>query len=155
MHKFTYLFLFVMVQLWTIFIHDGDMITGSWWEKWINSPAHHTLHHLYFTCNYGQVSSAAPHLYVVSIFPFHAMPSKSRSRNSAITTLVLTCHRAPLISSTSHGQMSITTHIEHQRKTSTPSTLLLLQCRRRGWQMQMETQSSQRRRINREYMCFE
>lgn len=56
MHKATYLFLFVLVQLWTIFIHDGDMITGSWWEKWINSPAHHTLHHLYFTCNYGQVS---------------------------------------------------------------------------------------------------
>lgn len=56
MHKQLYLFLFVMVQVWTIFIHDGDMISGSWWEKYINSPAHHTLHHLYFTCNYGQVS---------------------------------------------------------------------------------------------------
>jgi sterol desaturase/sphingolipid hydroxylase (fatty acid hydroxylase superfamily) len=56
MHKQLYLFLFVMVQIWTIFIHDGDMISGSWWEKYINSPAHHTLHHLYFTCNYGQVS---------------------------------------------------------------------------------------------------
>jgi lathosterol oxidase len=29
---------------------------GSKWERFINTPAHHTLHHLYFTCNYGQVS---------------------------------------------------------------------------------------------------
>ena len=56
MQKYVYLGLFVFVQLWTILIHDGDMITGSWWEKYINSAAHHTLHHLYFTCNYGQVS---------------------------------------------------------------------------------------------------
>ena len=57
MQKYLYLVLFVLVQMWTILIHDGDMITGSWWERWLNSPAHHTLHHLYFTCNYGQVSS--------------------------------------------------------------------------------------------------
>lgn len=35
-------------------IHDGDMISGHFLETYINSPAHHTLHHLYFTCNYGQ-----------------------------------------------------------------------------------------------------
>jgi Delta7-sterol 5-desaturase len=32
------------------------MITGHPLEKIINGPAHHTLHHLYFTVNYGQVS---------------------------------------------------------------------------------------------------
>jgi hypothetical protein len=32
------------------------MISGHFLERFINSPAHHTLHHLYFTCNYGQVS---------------------------------------------------------------------------------------------------
>lgn len=32
------------------------MITGHFLEKLINGPAHHTLHHLYFTVNYGQVS---------------------------------------------------------------------------------------------------
>lgn len=32
------------------------MITGHIFEKAINGPAHHTLHHLYFTVNYGQVS---------------------------------------------------------------------------------------------------
>lgn len=32
------------------------MITGHWLETVINGPAHHTLHHLYFTVNYGQVS---------------------------------------------------------------------------------------------------
>ena len=31
------------------------MITGHAFEKVINGPAHHTLHHLYFTVNYGQV----------------------------------------------------------------------------------------------------
>lgn len=54
LHKYLYLGLFVFVQLWTILIHDGDMISGHLLERYINSPAHHTLHHLYFTCNYGQ-----------------------------------------------------------------------------------------------------
>lgn len=35
-------------------IHDSDMITGHPLETVINGPAHHTLHHLYFTVNYGQ-----------------------------------------------------------------------------------------------------
>ncbi|KAK9419576.1 hypothetical protein SUNI508_07312 [Seiridium unicorne] len=52
--KYLYLVMFVLVQVWTILIHDGDMITGHWTEKFINSPAHHTLHHMYFTVNYGQ-----------------------------------------------------------------------------------------------------
>ena len=30
------------------------MITDHPLEKIINGPAHHTLHHLYFTVNYGQ-----------------------------------------------------------------------------------------------------
>lgn len=52
--RYQYLVLFVAVQIWTIFIHDSDMISGHWTEKFINSPAHHTLHHMYFTVNYGQ-----------------------------------------------------------------------------------------------------
>ncbi|KAL1837673.1 hypothetical protein VTJ49DRAFT_3523 [Mycothermus thermophilus] len=52
--KYLYMVLFGLVQIWTILIHDGDMITGHWLEKYINSPAHHTLHHIYFTVNYGQ-----------------------------------------------------------------------------------------------------
>ncbi|KAJ4320221.1 c-5 sterol desaturase [Neodidymelliopsis sp. IMI 364377] len=54
MNRYLYTLLFVAVQIWTIFIHDGDMISGHWTEKFINSPAHHTLHHMYFTVNYGQ-----------------------------------------------------------------------------------------------------
>jgi hypothetical protein len=38
-------------------IHDSDMITGHPLEAIINGPAHHTLHHLYFTVNYGQVTT--------------------------------------------------------------------------------------------------
>jgi lathosterol oxidase len=37
------------------------MITGHIFEKAINGPAHHTLHHLYFTVNYGQVSFILSH----------------------------------------------------------------------------------------------
>ncbi|KAF8838733.1 C5-sterol desaturase [Paxillus ammoniavirescens] len=54
LHRWVYLFLFVFVNLWTIFIHDSDMITGHPLEQVINGPAHHTLHHLYLTVNYGQ-----------------------------------------------------------------------------------------------------
>ncbi|KAI0360057.1 hypothetical protein OH77DRAFT_1394119 [Trametes cingulata] len=54
LHRSLYLGLFVFVNFWTILIHDSDMITGHPLEKVINGPAHHTLHHLYFTVNYGQ-----------------------------------------------------------------------------------------------------
>ncbi|KAI0733597.1 hypothetical protein C8Q72DRAFT_812046 [Fomitopsis betulina] len=53
-HRMLYLGLFVLVNFWSILIHDSDMITGHFLEKVINGPAHHTLHHLYFTVNYGQ-----------------------------------------------------------------------------------------------------
>jgi len=54
LHKWVYLGLFLFVNLWTILIHDSDMIVDHPLENIINGPAHHTLHHLYFTCNYGQ-----------------------------------------------------------------------------------------------------
>ncbi|KAJ6577455.1 hypothetical protein B0H19DRAFT_1120025 [Mycena capillaripes] len=54
MHRLLYLAMFVFVNCWTIFIHDSDMITGTPWESIINGPAHHTLHHIAFTVNYGQ-----------------------------------------------------------------------------------------------------
>jgi len=54
LHRWLYLALFVFVNFWSILIHDSDMITGHVFEKVINGPAHHTLHHLYFTVNYGQ-----------------------------------------------------------------------------------------------------
>ncbi|ORY92812.1 hypothetical protein BCR35DRAFT_286190 [Leucosporidium creatinivorum] len=53
-HKTTWIASFIAVNLWTVFIHDSDMISGHFLEHYINGPAHHTLHHLYFTCNYGQ-----------------------------------------------------------------------------------------------------
>lgn len=54
LHRYLYLGLFVFVNFWSIFIHDSDMITGHPLESIINGPAHHTLHHIYFTVNYGQ-----------------------------------------------------------------------------------------------------
>ncbi|KAI0279264.1 fatty acid hydroxylase [Russula aff. rugulosa BPL654] len=54
LHRWLYLGLFVFVNFWSILIHDSDMITGHALETVINGPAHHTLHHLFFTVNYGQ-----------------------------------------------------------------------------------------------------
>ena len=54
MHKLLFLGMFGFVNLWSIMIHDSDMICNTGFECVINGPAHHTLHHLYFTCNYGQ-----------------------------------------------------------------------------------------------------
>ncbi|KAK4245492.1 fatty acid hydroxylase superfamily-domain-containing protein [Corynascus novoguineensis] len=67
--KYLYMVLFGLVQIWTILIHDGDMISGHWLEKYINSPAHHTLHHMYFTVNYGQYFTWAD-----SYFDSHRAP---------------------------------------------------------------------------------
>ncbi|KAG8957642.1 c-5 sterol desaturase [Tulasnella sp. 419] len=54
LQRYLYLVLFVLVNFWSIFIHDSDMVSGTGLEHIINGPAHHTLHHLYFTVNYGQ-----------------------------------------------------------------------------------------------------
>ncbi|CAL1716814.1 unnamed protein product [Somion occarium] len=53
-HRVLYLFLFVIINFWTILIHDSDMITDHPLETIVNGPAHHTLHHMFFTVNYGQ-----------------------------------------------------------------------------------------------------
>jgi lathosterol oxidase len=54
-YKPLYLALFVGVQLWTILIHDASLVQDSILEKWwVNSPGHHTLHHLLFRDNLGQ-----------------------------------------------------------------------------------------------------
>ncbi|EIW74859.1 hypothetical protein CONPUDRAFT_159631 [Coniophora puteana RWD-64-598 SS2] len=62
LHRWLYLGLFNFVSLWSILIHDGDMIAGHPLEKYINGPAHHTMHHLYFTVNYGQYFTWADRL---------------------------------------------------------------------------------------------
>ncbi|WAQ92368.1 hypothetical protein PtA15_16A275 [Puccinia triticina] len=53
-HRFLYLFAFLFVIVWTILIHDSELIVGHRLENHINGPTHHTLHHMYFNCNYGQ-----------------------------------------------------------------------------------------------------
>ncbi|KAF8340484.1 C5-sterol desaturase [Cantharellus anzutake] len=64
MQRHLYLILFNLVNIWSVFIHDSDMFVspGGRVEKYINTPAHHTLHHLYFTCNYGQYFTWADRL---------------------------------------------------------------------------------------------
>lgn len=54
LHKFTYLLLFVFVNLWTVSIHDGDYRVPKLFRPLINGSAHHTDHHLFYNYNYGQ-----------------------------------------------------------------------------------------------------
>lgn len=54
LHKVVYLTMFVLVNFWTISIHDGNYAVPKPLDRIINGAAHHTDHHLYYTFNYGQ-----------------------------------------------------------------------------------------------------
>lgn len=54
LHKLSYLFLFVFINIWTVMIHDGEYISNN---PVVNGSAHHTVHHLYFNYNYGQYTT--------------------------------------------------------------------------------------------------
>ena len=54
LQKFAYIGLFVFVNIWTVMIHDGEYAMNS---KIINGAACHTMHHLYFSFNYGQFTT--------------------------------------------------------------------------------------------------
>ncbi|TVY88002.1 Delta(7)-sterol 5(6)-desaturase [Lachnellula willkommii] len=54
LQKFAYLALFFFVQVWTVFIHDGEYVANS---PILNGAACHTMHHLYFNYNYGQYTT--------------------------------------------------------------------------------------------------
>ncbi|RFU25984.1 hypothetical protein B7463_g10345, partial [Scytalidium lignicola] len=54
LQKWAYLVLFFFVQVWTVFIHDGEYVANS---PIINGAACHTMHHLYFNYNYGQYTT--------------------------------------------------------------------------------------------------
>ena len=54
MHSYVYLSLFVLVNLWTISIHDGFYMTEG---GILNSSAHHSVHHTDFNYNYGQYTT--------------------------------------------------------------------------------------------------
>ncbi|KAF8457198.1 hypothetical protein BGX38DRAFT_1248622 [Terfezia claveryi] len=54
LHKLAYIALFSFINIWTIFIHDGEYLANS---PIINGAACHTMHHLYFNYNYGQFTT--------------------------------------------------------------------------------------------------
>jgi lathosterol oxidase len=53
-HKITYLTMFVLVNFWTISIHDGNFQVPMNLRWLINGAAHHTDHHMYYNYNHGQ-----------------------------------------------------------------------------------------------------
>lgn len=57
LHKGVYLFLFVLVNFWTISIHDGYYAIPPLLTDIVNGAAHHTDHHLYYNYNYGQYTT--------------------------------------------------------------------------------------------------
>ncbi|KAJ3299221.1 c-5 sterol desaturase [Borealophlyctis nickersoniae] len=54
MHVAAYLIAFIIVQVWTVSIHDAAYFTS---HPLINGAAHHTVHHLEFNYNYGQYTT--------------------------------------------------------------------------------------------------
>lgn len=54
LHKVVYLGLYILVNIWTISIHDGDFRVPQILRPFINGSAHHTDHHMFFDYNYGQ-----------------------------------------------------------------------------------------------------
>ncbi|KAI9881401.1 MAG: c-5 sterol desaturase [Pleopsidium flavum] len=54
LQKFAYIALFTFINVWTVFIHDGEYVANS---PIINGAACHTMHHLYFNYNYGQFTT--------------------------------------------------------------------------------------------------
>lgn len=54
LQKFAYIALFIFINFWTVFIHDGEYVANS---PIINGAACHTMHHLYFNYNYGQFTT--------------------------------------------------------------------------------------------------
>ncbi|KAG9029596.1 c-5 sterol desaturase [Tulasnella sp. JGI-2019a] len=91
LQRYLYLGVFVFVNVWTIIIHDSDMISDHTLGDVINGPSHHTLHHLYFTCNYGQYftwvdrisgSYKAPRPELDPLLEVQALEAKRSSRKS-------------------------------------------------------------------------
>ncbi|CCK72655.1 C-5 sterol desaturase KNAG_0L00320 [Huiozyma naganishii CBS 8797] len=54
LQKASYLCLFTFVNFWTIMIHDGNHMYNN---KIVNGTACHTVHHLYFSYNFGQFTT--------------------------------------------------------------------------------------------------
>jgi lathosterol oxidase len=46
--------MFMFVNIWTVSIHDAEYRVMDVLKPFINGSAHHTDHHLFFNCNYGQ-----------------------------------------------------------------------------------------------------
>lgn len=54
LQKIAYVLLFMVVNIWTVMIHDGEYLAN---DPVINGSACHTIHHLYFNYNYGQYTT--------------------------------------------------------------------------------------------------
>ena len=54
LQKGAYLALFAFVNIWTVMIHDGEYLAN---DPVVNGAACHSLHHLKFSCNYGQFTT--------------------------------------------------------------------------------------------------
>ena len=54
LQKLSYVGLFAFINIWTIMIHDGEYIANN---PIINGSACHSVHHLYFSFNFGQYTT--------------------------------------------------------------------------------------------------
>ena len=81
LQKFIYLGLFTFVNFWTVMIHDGNHMYNS---KIINGTACHTVHHLYFSYNYGQFTTLWDRLAGSYRRPDDSLFDKSASKDKKV-----------------------------------------------------------------------
>ncbi|BGP17568.1 hypothetical protein JCM10213_004109 [Rhodosporidiobolus nylandii] len=123
-HKYLFIGLFSFVNLWSIFIHDSDMLCDHPLEHYINGPAHHTLHHIYFTCNYGQYFTLGDKLFksfrvpAKGDDPLIAVLAAIEKKNRAAHEAELEKHAAPGMKRIDSGLGSETEELRKQEKES-------------------------------------
>lgn len=82
LHKILYLCLFVMVNIWTVSIHDSNYQVPLSLKPYINGAAHHTVHHTDFSYNYGQYFTLWDRIGGTFRDPFPILEKKNGSSNN-------------------------------------------------------------------------
>ena len=69
LNKLLFLCLFGFVNLWSIMIHDSDMINNTGFEKYINGPAHHRS--ITYTSRVTMVNTLPPAIVCLAVSASH------------------------------------------------------------------------------------
>eukprot|EP00030_Apusomonadida_sp_AF-17_P000053 a1089_290.p1 GENE.a1089_290~~a1089_290.p1 ORF type:complete len:340 (-),score=101.30 a1089_290:19-1005(-) len=81
MHSVLWVVMFVVVNCWTVSIHDGNHFSDS---TFINTEAHHAVHHTDFNYNYGQFTTIFDRLGGSYRLPVHLRPKGQKFADEGV-----------------------------------------------------------------------